>query len=216
MLTPGHEVRRPSAGGRAPRLPSALEGAADRVASLGGDRADFAARLNATLTEHPDLGERSLAAVTSVAAWRCGVLAVRDDALAQCRSLLDLEGPAPLSSLVGLPAGEVEGFLDAQHHDRFHWPPWSRLGRAFVIARVGGFAGLGGPWTTPPTDPRPIGEGAWLVRSGERWWRLDADLFGHVLAPTDAPADAAASASTGTVELATLPTSYLAHLVHRS
>lgn len=214
MLTAGHEVRRTRVAGAAPRLSPGLEGAAQRVASLGGDRADFARRLTAALAEDPALGERSLASVTSVAAWRCGVLAVRDDALAQCGTLLELVGPVPLGSLLGLPAAEVEGFVDIQHHDRFHWPPWARLGRAFVVARVGGFAGLGGPWTTPPTDPRPLGDGAWLVRSGESWWRLDADLFGHVLAPAD-PAGSSSAASTDTVALATLPTSYLAHLVHR-
>lgn len=224
MLSPGHEVDRvpgaaPPALDDAASLPAGVDVARDRVAGLGGRAEEFAARVGAAVALAPALGGQALAATTAVAAWRSGVLAVRDDALARCGDLLRLGGTAPVGVLLGLRPDDVADFVAAQRHDRFAWPGWRDADRDYVLARVGGFAGLGGPWTLPPVDVVAVEAGAWLVRSGPSWWRVDVDIFGHVVAPAEAPEVSGAHSAgpeRGAVEMLTTRSSYLAHVVRRT
>jgi hypothetical protein len=148
---------------------------ADNVARFGGDPHRYRHALSG-ISAPPE----AMFSVAAVAAWRAGVLGIRTDALARLRLL-----PIDLAAIVlGLPVDAVGPFITGQAVDRFYWP-LRQPGQ--LIARIGGFTGLGGAWGHPPTDPVPRGPGRWTVIVGDQRWQIDADVFGHVL--TTAPAD---------------------------
>ncbi|MEV0668775.1 hypothetical protein [Mycobacterium sp. NPDC050441] len=180
----------------APGLDLALS--ADNVARFGGDPRRYRHALSG-ISAAPD----AMFSVAAVAAWRSGVLGIRDDALSRLQLLpIDLA-----ASVLGLPVDAVVPFTDGQAVDRFYWP-LRRPGQ--LIARIGGFTGLGGRWDRPPTDPTPCGPGGWTVHVGAQRWQIDADVFGHVI--SDAPAAGPQADGPGTAQLVVRPTSYLAEI----
>lgn len=171
---------------------------ADNVARFGGDPRRYRHALSG-ISAAPD----AMFNVAAVAAWRAGVLGIRDDALSRLQLLpIDLA-----ASVLGLPVDAVVPFTDGQAVDRFYWP-LRQPGQ--LIARIGGFTGLGGRWDQPPTDPTPRGPGGWTVHVGAQRWQIDADVFGHVI--SDAPADGPQADGPGTAQLVVRPTSYLAEI----
>ena len=137
----------------------------------------------------PDAGRDDLLTVAALAAWRSGALAFRTDALRR----LDLAlagGGTPVSAVaaaLGLGEGGVAPFAQLQRNSRFGWPGLHAPGE--LLAVIGGFRGLYGPWLAPPVaalaGDRP---GTFLIRTGTgragaaaEEWQLTADVFGHTL-----------------------------------
>ncbi|WKG04362.1 hypothetical protein [Mycolicibacterium sp. HK-90] len=171
---------------------------ADNVARFGGDPHRYRHALSGI-----SVAPEAMVDVAAVAAWRAGVLGIRADALARLERL-----PIDLAARVlSLPVDAVVHFTNGQAVDRFYWP-LHRPGE--LIARIGGFTGLGGVWQHPPTDPVPSGPGRWTVNVGTQRWQIDADVFGHVLSP--APPAAASEDGPRTARLVVRPTSYLAEI----
>ncbi|CDO28620.1 hypothetical protein [Mycolicibacterium porcinum] len=171
---------------------------ADNVARYGGDPHRYRQALHG-ISASPE----TMVSVAAVAAWRAGVLGIRADALSRLQ-LLPVDVAA---SVLGLPVDAVVPFTDGQAVDRFYWP-LRRPGE--LIARIGGFTGLGGRWDHPPTEPAQHGPGSWTVNVGPQRRRIDADVFGHVVAP--APVDAVPEGGPRTAQLVVRPTSYLAEI----
>jgi hypothetical protein len=210
--------------------------ASDNVVSWGGDR-ELYRRFFATSidldrsessTEQPL--PHTVLTLGSLAAWRSGVLDLRQDALGRLSEALESGSVAApvLASALGLQAGELPDFVRYQAESPFGWP--ARGSGDVVIARVGGFRGLGGPWTAPPARAEATSaDGEFLITltDGELW-RLEADIFGTRLSraagglehagdpeparATQRHADPAASGAWPT-RLAVFDTSYLAWLV---
>ncbi|GAS86811.1 hypothetical protein [Mycolicibacterium brisbanense] len=168
------------------------------VARFGGDPHRYRSALQGI-----SLPSDAMVNVAAVAAWRCGVLGIRADALARL-PLLPIDVAA---SVLGLPVDAVVPFTNGQAVDRFYWPlrPQGQL-----IARIGGFTGLGGMWDHPPTDPAPYGQGRWVVSVGGHRKQIDADVFGHVVSSelTGTPVDDGPR----TAQLVVRPNSYLAEI----
>jgi len=122
-----------------------------------------------------------------VMAWRAGLAHYRLDALEIVTRLAAANVPLAGAAL-GLPADEpvpLEGVID-----RLLANPWlspiAAAGPAQapsaplrLVARVGDFRGLGGEFLTPPLVM--AADGRLVVKEGERWWFLAADVFGATL-----------------------------------
>ena len=221
---PGHSVN-----ASVPRQPGGLpavtgldlELAVANVARWGGDTGVFGASLAAGLAAGSRVRETAaVQELAAVAAWRAGVIGLRKDALRAASSCLDAGLADAVGATLGMPGADVAGFVEGQRTDRFFWPAWQRLGRAYLIARIGGFAGLGGPWLAHPGDVIAAGEGRWLVEVGEELWEVDADLFGHsVSQAADDPAstgDLGDPVGTPGIRVVSVPTSYLLEVVREA
>ncbi|RKT33285.1 hypothetical protein DEU34_1875 [Microbacterium sp. AG1240] len=204
-----------------------LDTVAANVARLGGNADRFARRLSAALAAGPGDAEVARAAI-ALSAWRAGALALRDDALVRLRTLAGRRDTrAVAGGALGLDPETVPEFLARQAEDRFWWPERARW-NGYVCA-VGGFAGLGGTWIEPPTDPRTLqpivarpadgppvaavaasGPSAFAVRTGGTWWRVDADVWGSRVTRTGDTPTPSAAVRTARVSLVTRPDSYLA------
>ncbi|TWX40895.1 potassium transporter Kef [Frigoribacterium sp. ACAM 257] len=196
-------------GSAPPRLAAGLdaERAERNTVAWGGDATRWRHVLTAALavqrsSSRPEQGHRDLSAL---AAWRSGVVGLRADALARLDRVLggggddELPSPEAAAAALGLDAARLDAFAEGQRTDPFAWPPGRPGG---LIARVGGFRGLGGPWQARPQWTTPLDEaGAHLLwvapepgvdgpPEGSQLWRLDADVFGHslVLIADDVPA----------------------------
>ncbi|WP_203135480.1 potassium transporter Kef [Microbacterium sp. JZ31] len=158
-----------------------LEAASARVVAWGGDAARFADAVARGVAAVPDLGPAAVVTLAAVAGWRAGVLGLRDDALTR---LAAATGPlaAACAAALRLRPDDLAFTVTGQRQDRFWWP--GATSRS-VVARVGGFRGLGGPWDLPPADPRQIAAGAWSVRVGDARIAVEADVFGHRLTALD-------------------------------
>ncbi|MEU4451701.1 hypothetical protein AB0F44_10235 [Nocardioides sp. NPDC023903] len=218
---PGHSVNASVA--REPVALPAVAGldldlAVANVARWGGDTGLFGTSLTAGLAAAPKAPETAAVQdLAAVAAWRAGVIGLRTDALRAASSCLDAGLADAVGATLGMPGPDVAGFVEGQRTDRFFWPAWQRLGRAYLIARIGGFAGLGGPWLAHPGDVISAGERRWLVEVGEELWAVDADLFGHsVSLADDDPTDAGDAAGTDGVRVVSVPTSYLLEVVREA
>jgi hypothetical protein len=147
------------------------------------------ARGEAWMKDMRRLGERwtdagALLEAGKVVAWRAGLAQLRSAALDICQRL----DPGLASAALGLP-GEPESQRLAELIARLRTDPWAHPAalldsrnaerRLRVMARVGGFRGLGGPFVRPPTVS--CTEGQLLVSDGESCWTLTADIFGHAL-----------------------------------
>lgn len=161
-----------------PAIPGVdLERTVERVAAWGGSPNRYRHVLGAAL----DAAERSPAvgivrATAVLAAWRAGVVRMRTEAL---RVATDV--PAALAeAALTLRPGQLAEFLEAQAVSPFLHP-----GVGPVIARIGGFRGLGGVWLAPPRSPEPVDIDAFTVHSGDELWLLRVDVFGARLAPVD-------------------------------
>ncbi|CRZ16431.1 hypothetical protein [Mycolicibacterium neworleansense] len=189
----------PAAPADLPTVPGLdLATSADNVARFGGDPHRYRHALSGIAAP-----AETMFNAAAVAAWRAGVLGIRDDALSRVQLLpIDLA-----ASVLGLPVDAVVPFTDGQAVDRFYWP-LRRPGE--LIARIGGFTGLGGRWDQPPTDPVPCLPGRWTVSVGAQRWQIDADVFGHVI--SDAPAAGVHQGRAATAQLVVRPTSHLAEI----
>lgn len=159
----------------------------DRHGATAGARyRHFVGRALAAL---PGAGRDDLLTLAALAAWRSGALAFRADALRRLDLALaadDAHLPA-LAAALGLGEGGVAPFAQLQRSSRFGWPGLHSPGA--LLAVIGGFRGLFGPWLAPPVavlaGDRP---GTFLIRTaadaaavpGEEWL-LTADIFGHTL-----------------------------------
>jgi hypothetical protein len=132
-----------------------------RVVGWGGDAALYTYFLAGATVENA----RSLA---TVAGWRAGVIGLRSAALDALAELGEAAYPA-----LGLPETFAAAFVRNQAADPFAWPAAEG-----EVATVGGFAGLGGPWLAPPTNPIVTGVGMFRVTSGSQDWQIEADVFG--------------------------------------
>lgn len=215
MNRPGHLANAEAPLGGPPQLAGfdvAL--AAENVRRAGGDPALFGAGLAAALEERPAPDRDELLSYAAVAAWRAGALAYRDDALTRLDALVAGGAGLAAGRTLGLDGVEsVTAFAAAQRTDRFWWPR-RRAARGYVCA-VGGFAGLGGAWIMPPELGVPLSEpGAFAIRAGDEWWRLDADVWGHRLVRMDDtdgdPIAQAPPASDSAASIVCTPSSYLA------
>lgn len=200
------------------------------VESWGGDPALYQRFLSLALAADEAHGgtdgprPHAVLTLAALAAWRSGALDLRADALARLGEAVgsgSIPRPA-LASALGLAPSELDDFIVAQAESPFGWP--ARGDGDVVVARVGGFRGLGGPWTAPPLRGGPgEHEGRFVITltDGERW-QLDADIFGTAL--TRMSPEAAGTAASGASErpvasgawpthLAVFDTSYLAWLV---
>ena len=176
---------------------------ATRIQERHGDAAGARYRhfIGRALAAQPRAGRDDLLTLAALAAWRAGALAFRTDALRR----LDLAlagGSTPLSAVaaaLGLGEGGVAPFTQLQRTSRFGWPGLHAPGE--LLAVIGGFRGLYGPWLAPPAaalaGDRP---GTFLIRTGTAGagaeeWQLTADVFGHTLVRL--PADEAETETAG-------------------
>jgi hypothetical protein len=159
------------------------------VESWGGDRELYQRFLSLAL-DAVDAADgtggplpQAVRGLAALAAWRSGVIDLRQDALARLAEALE-RGSIPrqaLAAALGLASADLDGFARAQAESPFGWP--ARGDDDVVIARVGGFRGLGGPWTAPPLSAENADrEGRFVITltDGELW-QLDADIFGTAL-----------------------------------
>jgi hypothetical protein len=114
-----------------------------------------------------------------VVAWRCGLPQYRESALDRWRGL-----PEPVRrAALGLDAaGAVPPLADVEAALKDPW--WMpRAGQApaeiRIVARVGGFSGLGGPFIRPPRVA--CAGGALFAFDRGSCWRVHADGFGASL-----------------------------------
>jgi len=174
------------------------------VRRAGGDPDRFAAGIADALRAAG--GTDDVVALAGIAAWRSGALAYREDALARIATL-EGAGRAGAAAALGLEPGELDAFTERQLTDRFWWP--GRAAASGYVCAVGGFAGLGGTWVAPPVSGMTLSAaGAFAIRAGEEWWRLDADVWGSQLSRLDA--EPAEPGPTGPASIVCLPDSYLA------
>ena len=189
---------------------AALEATVSRVRDWGGDPRRYRLALRRGLpalgTDADSADVRSLAAV---AGWRAGVLDLREDALARAVGL----PAAAVAATLGLAAERLEWFLAAHSADRFAWPD-QRVGD--VIARVGGFRGLGGSWIVRPTEAAVLGDGRFRVICGDESWIIRADVFGASLSRAEPGQATVPGVAREGVEAVVSTASYLVDLVRRA
>lgn len=187
-----------------------LEETVTRVRDWGGNprryRLALSRGLDALGGDADPADVRSLAAV---AGWRAGVLDLRDDALARAVGL----PAAAAARTLGLAAENLDWFLTAHYEDRFAWPD-QKVGD--VIARVGGFRGLGGSWIVHPREAAALGDGRFRVICGDESWIIRADVFGASLTPADVEQATAPAVTGGAVDAVVSIASYLVDLVRRT
>ena len=111
-----------------------------------------------------------LQALGQLLAWRAGLSHFRRGALAVADRL-----PGPmLAAIFGIDPGEWPAARDAMVAD-----PWWGAAGHFNGVEIGAFSGFSGEFTEPP-QVRACDDG-FLVKSGERYFLLVADLHGAVL-----------------------------------
>jgi hypothetical protein len=149
--------------------------------------------LGRALGVQPDADRDALLTYAALAAWRGGALGFRTDALRRLDLALagDSTRPAAVAAAVGLGEGGLGPFAELQRASRFGWPGLHAPGE--LLAVIGGFRGLFGPWLAPPVALLP-GErpGTFLIRTDTAGpvtgaaavledWLLTVDVFGHTL-----------------------------------
>lgn len=114
-----------------------------------------------------------------VAAWRCGLVRYRDAALDAAAAL----APDVARPLLALPPdADVADVLARHRADRWWWPGAATT--PGVVARVGGFLPLGGPWVGLPRAV-PGGPTGWLALADGRRWAVVADAHGSAVVALD-------------------------------
>lgn len=160
----------------------ALEPTVARVQRFGGHPGRYRAAVGRGLTAG---GRGQLRALAVVAGWRSGVLGLRAESL-DVLSTPEALDPTVAAAVLGLDPDDLGDVVDAQRADPLAWP-----GAPDLVARVGGFAGLGGWWLAPPLAALPVGPGRLAVITADDllWW-VEVDVFGARLEPDhDATAD---------------------------
>ena len=165
--------------------------------------------LGRAVAAEPAAGRDDLLTYAALAAWRAGALGFRTDALRRldlARAAADTNRAA-LAAALGLGEGGLAPFAELQRASRFGWPGLHAPGE--LLAVIGGFRGLFGPWLAPPVAVLPgEGPGTFLIRTqaggtvaggtaAAEVWLLSVDVFGHTLVRLAAAeaGDAAAAAA---------------------
>jgi len=129
-----------------------------------------------------DGGTPTVVDLIALAAWRAGAVQVRADAWARMERLLSTAAASAAAATWDVSVADAVAWVEHGREDRWWWQG-AHEARGFVAA-VGGFAGLGGRWDEPPVKAVPLAEeGAFAVKAGREWWRLDADVCGARWAP---------------------------------
>lgn len=177
----------------APRLIPSLTNALYNIALVPDTNIDlWSSTLQrlAPITANAD----KLLACGTVAAWRCGMAHYRSGALAICRSLTEEE--------ITLALGIEETINDiATFVERLEADPWydptplhetdgsvsrpNATPNGLHIRAAGGFRGLGGIFSRPPTLVA-IDDG-FYISDGTRTWLMSADCFGTTFVATEPP-----------------------------
>lgn len=165
--------------------------AAETVRRSHGDVALFERVLSAGIEADATAGEDRQCALDLVAwaAWRSGVLALRDDALRRLAAVSTESQRAAAVAVLRISREHFDEFRTRQAHDRYWWPGRSNA-NGYVLS-VGGFRGFGGAWIRPPERVKRLSEaGAYGILVADEWWRLDSDVWGArlTLLGTEAPA----------------------------
>lgn len=204
MIVAGHEAN----AGIEPRvttLPAVpgldLEATVERVGGWGGDEALYCYFLGRALVEAPERDAAAARVIAVVAGWRAGVVALRQEALGHLAQL----DPETAAAALGMDSGQLAEFTAAQPADPF-WAP----GQLGVVARIGGFRGVGGPWIAPPTSAHLTADGTVAIACGDDLWVAHADAFGCRLGRVDALPPAAANTAWPVAEVSSM--SYLVTL----
>jgi len=155
----------------------------ENVQQQGADPDRFLSSLAQGLEGGVPKDRGDLLTLVSVAGWRAGALALREDALSRAGALTNTSVRAAATRVLGIDTGtDLDTFLEKQALDRYWWPDRER--HDGYVGTFGGFAGLGGPWISPPTKSRPLAEaGSFGILTGEDWWRADLDVWGVRLTP---------------------------------
>jgi hypothetical protein len=214
MRRPGHVVN----SGLAPtRTPLPVVAGTDFAASVtnvvawGGQAWLYSRAVVAGLHAAGAEVDRGLAlAVGSLAGWRSGVLDLRADALGRLAQLVDSGRVDVVGAVLGVPPEAVRPFAALQEQHPLAWP---LLAPAAVVARVGGFAGLGGVWSAPPRAVGRTASGDLRVRCADAGvWGLEVDVFGHRLTPVEGRVDGPVGDDGGVVGASVGARSYLVEL----
>jgi hypothetical protein len=176
---------------------------ADRIEGRHGAAAGARYRhfIGQALAAQPAGDRDDLLTLAALAAWRSGALAFRSDALRRLDLALAAGSPTlpALAAALGLGEGGVAPFAELQARSRFGWPGRNTPGE--ILAVVGGFRGLFGPWLAPPVAVLAGDQvGTFLIRTGTgsagsaagssaaavgeamaEDWLLTVDVFGHTL-----------------------------------
>jgi hypothetical protein len=123
-----------------------------------------------------------------LAAWRLGFSAYRRAALAGLGAMRS----ANVEAILSMPAGTLDGIRLGTFAAAMEAEPWSSSealarnegGRAIVRSRIGGFAGLGGEFRSPPLVFR--GAEGFFAIDGEYVFAVTLDRYGSTLARSDA------------------------------
>ena len=178
----------------------------DRHGAAAGAR--YRHFLGRAVAAAPAAGRDDLLTYAGLAAWRSGALGFRTDALRRLEVALAEQTPAlpALAAALGLGEGGVAPFAEMQRASRFGWP--GRHAPGELLAVIGGFRGLFGPWLAPPVAVLPgEGPGTFLIRTQAggtvaggmataEVWLLSVDVFGHTLvrlAPDETETETAAA-----------------------
>jgi hypothetical protein len=176
----------------------ALTNAALQLAAEPGARGEAWLAAMAALAPIAETPQELLDA-GKVLAWRAGLAHYRASAIAVWRALR----PGLQAWTLGLGEANPDTLAGvATALNQRWWAPGD--GRAVpvvaIVARVGGFRGLGGPFAVPPTVTATAD--AIQVRAGDDSFSLHADRFGATLKRTRGEAPAAPGAPDGPRELA--------------
>ncbi len=148
----------------------------------GADERQWLETMKQAVARTDPLDSDSFFEAGKAAAWRCGMAHCRDSALAACDNLSDeifrivFRIPADASK------GEIESVRGILKSDRWFDPSVSEnkgIKPLAVVRAVGGFAGYGGPFVTPPGTT--VMDGDLYFHDDANHWVLYADAFGACL-----------------------------------
>lgn len=159
-----------------------FDASVSNVAAWGGQVAIYRHVAAAALTAAgPSLDPELALAVAGLAGWRAGVLDLRTAALAHLDALVAGGFADVAAAALGLDHEAVSQLGALQQRSPLGWP---RQPVGAVVARVGGFRGLGGPWSTPPVAGWFDAAGRLRVRCADgTGWQLTVDVFGARVTP---------------------------------
>jgi hypothetical protein len=167
------------------QLPGALSNAVEHLGERGVVFARTMASLGGSFTDPQQVLDAG-----AVLAWRLGEARLRESALKLARQLPDVI-VLRILFLENRPTDSADKLITALGQNAWRFSAWetdrpSGSGEWSLVARLGEFEGFGGRFLEPPllldageqTTPYRF----W-VRSGEKTYRLDADVFGWVCRP---------------------------------